>query len=321
MKRIKILGYGEFFQNILKSGLLDDLDLVKVLVDNPEQLKFDEMKIDENSVFKAKVDDMSLETAYSHQGEQTSEESVLKKTSKAPAIFDTDVLFLVCEIGNDPCTWHIPTLASIATNQGIFCIVLAHTSLPDHLMGEYTMFWISKLEENSDMFVFLPFNMLSGAIPYYSVTESYQLSVEILARVIRDLSNLIQYQGFMKKNSFLDDDEILEIIRESTFAKVGFGVARWDEDYSVSVENALKCPLLDFDLKEVRMALVTITGDLDLYEVERMLLIVAEKSNHETDVLWEIFPDQGNDNIETLIVALKGEIPGMGLMKWVEETL
>lgn len=324
MKKIQIFGCGDSGQDVLDSRLLNEMGVEKVTVATDNQLKFEVISGDEIQKFEAKGDKiLSLETSYSGLGElpfQYAEEAAMKESSEINDLIDGDVLFLACEMGIDPCAGYMPTLASVARDQGVFSIAVAHTILPFRLREEHTRLWISKLEKSTDLFIFIPFDALTEAIPQYTIKEGYQLLVQIVARVIRDLSNLIQCHGRREKKSFLDDKYLLEIIRESSKSRAGFGVAHGKDAYMESVEKALKCPLLDFKLKEAGMVIVIITGDLDLYEAERMILEVAETAGDETIILWDIFSDNhGNNNIETLILALKGDKPSIDIKNVIEE--
>lgn len=127
-----------------------------------------------------------------------------------------------------------------------------------------------------------------------------------MATIIRDMRNCIQGTGLLRNQNYLKNEYVLGVIRECSHVRVVFGVSEGENTYMKSVQKALECPLLDFELREARMVIMTITGDLDLFEAEKMALHVAEAVGDETDILWELFPENQNDDmVETLIIALK----------------
>lgn len=295
--KIQIFGCGEFSQDIMHSHVLDDVDVEKLAIVTDAQRMFGKGEGERIPSFETRpvIDELSPEHA---------EEDLLKNISEINTLMDLDILFLTCEIGTDPCTRYISTLTSATRNQEAFSIAVTHTILPFSLQEEHSKPWISKLEENVDLFIFVPFDNLTEAIPNYTLKEGYQLLIRIVATIIKDTSNFIQGKGLVENPSFWEDENLLNLIRECFHVRVGYGLTH--SDYMESVERALECSLLDFELTEARMVIITITGDLDFYEAEKMVLRVVDAVNHETYVLWELFPEKQNDGtVETLIIALK----------------
>lgn len=171
--------------------------------------------------------------------------------------------------------------------------------------------WISKLEKNTDMLISVPFNRLTEATQNYPVKERYNLLVRVVATVIKNMTNHVQGEGSVESIGFLNhpcflDDATLKLIKGCSHASVGFGVGKGEEAFLDSAENAMKCPLLTFDLKEARLVIVTISGDVCLYEAETIAQNVAIAAHVETSTIWDVFlEDENGGEVQTLIIALK----------------
>lgn len=111
INKIQIFGCGQSSQDILHSHKLDDVEAEKIAVVTDAQLMFEEVKCDKILSFKTRRVLGELPPKYS-------EEAVLQNYLKISNSINADILFLTCEIGIDPCTGYISTLASAARDQG-----------------------------------------------------------------------------------------------------------------------------------------------------------------------------------------------------------
>ncbi len=237
---------------------------------------------------------------------------MLKKFSETNYFADVELLFLTCEMGLNPCMEYVSALAYIARNKGVFVIAVLPSNWELTSWGENEKSWISKLEKNTDILIYIPFNRLTEVNLNSRVKESYHTLVRIVAMVIKDITCHVQDEGsvqgigILKNPSLLNNSDLRKLMKECTSARVGLGMGQGKEAIFESVENAMKCPLLTFDLKEARMVIVTVSGDVCLYEAEKITQNVAFAANFETSILWDVFPEkQDAVRVQTLIVVLK----------------
>ena len=298
--KIQIICCGESGQDVLNSPVLKTVDAHKMSVIMEGEVKHTNLEGD-HFILKSSAPifgELPLEEA---------ERSIQNNLSQLQPLIDADVLFINCELGVDPCTGYLPTLASAARETGAFTMVVAHTMYPFYESQiQSSKPWLLKLEENSDVFIFIPFDALEDAIPQYTFKQGYHLLVRVVAKVIRDISNSFQGKGY--RNLFrLDKSLLIKQIKDSKRVRIGLGKAYGKEAHLKSVDRALQCPLLEFELKEAALLMVTVAGDenLTLSQVKKIVQRVVDTAGNEKRLLWEVFMDNEPDRVDTLIIAFQ----------------
>lgn len=297
----QIICCGKSGQDVLNSQIIQQLEVPYMSVSMEGELKHKNLK--KQHKFILKRPERLLGNIPFDEADKLIQNSI---THLEPLI-DADVVFINCELGADPCTGYVSTLARVVRDSGAFTIAVAHTIYPFYGDKQETVWpFIIKLEKNADLFIFIPFDNLGKAIPHHTVKEGYEILLNIVAKVIQDI--IFSFQGKGYRDLFnLQNTNLIEMIKASKKAHIGWGVGYGEKAYLESVNKALKCPLLELKLDEAALVLLTVSGDenLNFFMVKEIIQEVADAVGSETGIAWEVFTNNEDDRVDTLIIALK----------------
>jgi len=219
-----------------------------------------------------------------------------------------DLVFVTCGMGGGTGTGSAPIVAEIAKKNG--AIVVGVITLPFKAeMGrmQKAKEGIKILRNFVDTLVVIDNNRLLEIAADLPLVEAFSLADEVLATMVKGITETISLPSLIN----LDYADIRTILTSGGVAIVGIGEGS-DPKKRVeeAIEDALKSPLLEFDISGAKGALIHITGgnDLTLIETTRIANIVTERMDPNAMVIWGARVDPtltGSIRVMLLITGVK----------------
>lgn len=219
-----------------------------------------------------------------------------------------DLVFVTCGMGGGTGTGSAPIVAEIAKKNG--AIVVGVITLPFKAeMGrmQKAKEGIKILRNFVDTLVVIDNNRLLEIAADLPLVEAFSLADEVLATMVKGITETISLPSLIN----LDYADIRTILTSGGVAIVGIGEGS-DPKKRVeeAIEDALKSPLLEFDISGAKGALIHITGgnDLTLIETTKIANIVTERMDPNAMVIWGARVDPtltGSVRVMLLITGVK----------------
>jgi cell division protein FtsZ len=197
-----------------------------------------------------------------------------------------DLVFITAGMGGGTGTGSAPIVAELAKKNG--AIVVGVITLPFKAeMGrmQKAKEGIKTLKNHLDTLVIIDNNRLLEIAADLPIVEAFSLADEVLATMVKGITETISLPSLIN----LDYADIRTILTSGGMAIVGIGEGT-DPHKRVeeAIEDALKSPLLEFDISGAKGALIHITGgnDLTLIETTKVANIITEKMDPNANVIW-----------------------------------
>lgn len=230
------------------------------------------------------------------------------------AVMDADLVFLTCGLGGGTGTGASPLVARAARERG--AVVVSIVSMPFSMEGpakEHVAYQgLKRLAEASDTVIPLSNQHLVRLMPAIKIHQGFKIMDEILTRSVRGVLDLVTRPGLVNLD-FADIKSIIERKpadkRDAATATSVIGmteVSKLSEDHLVAyTTKALNNPLIEPDTRNIKQALVGITGDFNvsLKQVDTIVSTVQGQIHEDANVKWGYIQDpslQGRVRITVL---------------------
>ncbi|MEM4647840.1 MAG: cell division protein FtsZ [Candidatus Pacearchaeota archaeon] len=252
-------------------------------------------------------------------GEEAAKESQSELKKK---IEDSDLIFITAGLGGGTGTGASPIIAEIAKKMNILTIGVV--TLPFTIEGsrrfENAMIGLEKLEENVNTLIIIPNDKLLELVPDLPLQTAFKISDEILTNAVKGIIELITKPGLVN----LDFADLKAIMGKGGISMIGVGESDSQNRAYEAIEKALNNPLLDVEVKDIKGALINITGgtDLRLEEAKTIIKAVSEKLGDDSNLIWgaQISEDM-KGIIKVLLIATGVKVPWINKKSKLEEKL
>jgi len=230
------------------------------------------------------------------------------------AIRGRSMVFLCVGLGGGTGSGAGPEVCRIAREEGVFLVVFA--TMPFTFEGERRM---GQAREALDLIgryanaVITFDNDRMGELiaSKDGIAQAFAATDKIISQSIRATMNVVFRPGIIR----IGMDDLLSALRsEDSRCLFGYGVAKGDNRAIESVEQALKCPLLDRGkmISDSRTVLVQVSGgeNMTLFEVKSVMQEIAKHVGPQTQILFGTGTDKRLGG--SLAVTLFSSIPGPG---------
>jgi cell division protein FtsZ len=245
-------------------------------------------------------------------GEAAARESVgdLEK-----AMGDADLVFVTCGLGGGTGTGSAAVIAETAKKCG--ALTVAVVTLPFSAEGsirkQNALEGLGKLRRQADTVIAIPNDKLLAIVPDLPLNTAFKISDEILGNAVKGITELVTKPGLVN----LDFADLRTVLAEGGCAVIGMGEStgdtKPDQRAIAAVENALKSPLLDADIKNAGKALVNVTGgpDMTLGEAQIIMREVSKRIGASAHIIWGamIEPEMPRNSIKSLVVITGAKTP------------
>lgn len=235
-------------------------------------------------------------------GKQAAEES---REELAAAIRGADLLFITAGMGGGTGTGAAPIVAEIARDSG--CLSVAVVTKPFVFEGKLRMrnaeTGIKELKQRVDTLVIVPNeSLLKAASPGTTILEAFSMADDVLRQGIQGISDLIALPSLIN----LDFADIRAVMEAGGIAHMGIGIGSGENKMLDAVQNAVKSPLLDTDIKGARSVLINITGgaDMSISETSEAAQMVTQEADPEANIIFGAGIDESlKDEIHITVIA------------------
>jgi cell division protein FtsZ len=210
------------------------------------------------------------------------------KTVLKDELSDADLVFVTAGLGGGTGTGSLPVISEIAKDCG--AVVVGAVTMPfkiERARIPKAREALLKLKEAADSVVVVDNNKLLGFCPDLPVDEAFGVADEILARMVKGISETISIPSLIN----LDFADVRAVMRDCTdrgVAMIGLGMGEGKDRAEEAVTQALENPLLNVDYRGATGALVHITGgpDLSLQEASTIGEIATSYLRDNANVIW-----------------------------------
>ncbi len=234
------------------------------------------------------------------EGQKAAEESAEDITS---AVKGYDMVFVTCGMGGGTGTGASPVIAKIAKEMGILTvgIVTKPFTFEARVRMNNAIGGIDKLKENVDTLIVIPNDKLLGIVDRRtSFRDAMKVADEVLQQAVRGITSII----YTPMDINLDFRDVRNVMEDKGLAHIGIGEGQGDEKAKQAVQQAVTSPLLETDIKGASDVLVSISGDITLYDVNDIQEYIMEKVGEQANIIMgELTDDEMTDEIRVTVIA------------------
>lgn len=237
-------------------------------------------------------------------GEEATHES---KEDIRHMLSDAQLVFVTCGLGGGTGTGSAPIIAHEAKEAGALTIGIV--TLPFTTEGRARMKnaleGLQKLKRATDTTIIIPNDKLLNIAPDLPLNMAFKVSDEVLSNATKGIVEMVTKPGMVN----IDFADLRSVLKDSGYAVIGVGESNGVQSKDravIAVENTLKSPLLDVDMRTARKALINIIGgqDLTLREAESIFQEVSSRISDEAMLKWgaRIEPDMQKSALKVMVV-------------------
>ncbi len=239
---------------------------------------------------------------------QIGEEAAVENVSEIRNLLKgSDIVFVTCGLGGGTGTGAAPVVAKLAkeTNATVISIVTLPFNGEGKVRMANAMLGLGKLHPYSDTLITIPNDKLISETPNRFLEGSFNYADSVLTETMKGLTEMIRKTGLIN----IDYADIKTTMKSGGVAIVGIGESKENEDRVVSsVESALRFPLIDADISEVRGCVMRVIGgaDMTLKEVQGTMKEVQKRINPDATIFWGTSIDRSMNGKIRILVLLTG---------------
>lgn len=198
-----------------------------------------------------------------------------------------DMVFVTAGMGGGTGTGAAPIVAKVARDLG--ALTVGVVTKPFTFEGRKRMshaeMGIAYLQQYVDSLVIVPNDkLLTVSDRNTTMVEAFNMSDEILKQGVQGISDLISDSALIN----LDFADVKTVMGNRGTAHMGIGKGAGDDRVQEAIENAVKSPLLETDVKGAKAVLLNITGgyDLGMLEANEAADKIAEAADSDAIIIF-----------------------------------
>ncbi|MHC1598301.1 MAG: cell division protein FtsZ [Candidatus Methanofastidiosia archaeon] len=216
-----------------------------------------------------------------------------------------DIIFIIAGMGGGTGSGSSPIVAEVARSIGVLSIGVF--TLPFKMEGsnrrDISKRSIDALKTLVDTTIVIDNNKLLELASDKPMDSAFYVADELIADMLEELSETITTQSLIN----IDLADIHSIMKCGGQAMIGIGNSKGDNKCEDAVYEALTNNLFEVDYKEVKGALVHISGgpDMKLEEAINVCRIVNENigDNKDTNIIWGArIKESLNDKMKIMLI-------------------
>ena len=237
-------------------------------------------------------------------GEEATHES---KEDIKHLLGDAQLVFVTCGLGGGTGTGSAHIIAHEAKEAGALTIGIV--TLPFTTEGRARMKnaldGLQKLKRATDTTIIIPNDKLLNVAPDLPLNMAFKVSDEVLSNATKGIVEMVTKPGMVN----IDFADLRSVLKDSGYAVIGVGESNGAQSKDraiIAVENTLKSPLLDVDMRTAKKALINIIGgqDLTLREAESIFQEVSSRISEDAMLKWgaRIEPEMQKSALKVMVV-------------------
>lgn len=220
---------------------------------------------------------------------------------------NADLVFITCGMGGGTGTGSAPVVAEIAKkNEAIVVGVVTIPFKGEKGRMEKATIGIKNLRQFADTLIIIDNNKLLDIASNLPINEAFSLADEVLATMVKGITEVISYRSLIN----LDYNDVKTTLRAGGVAIVGIGESKEGDPDRVqsAIQDALNSPLLEFDIKGAKSALIHVSGgkDLSLQEAYKVAEVLTKEMAPNAMVIWGTRTDPELTGILRVMLIITG---------------
>ncbi len=217
-------------------------------------------------------------------GQQAAEENLedIKKF-----LVGSDMVFVTAGMGGGTGTGAAPIIAQVAKELG--ALTVAVVTKPFKFEGRKRAanadLGIQYLADVVDSLVIVPNDkIIQNADKSTTMREAFSMADDVLRQGVQGIADIISDAALIN----LDFADVKTVMGDRGIAHMGIGKASGEDRVMEAVENAVKSPLLETDVRGAKAVLLNITGgqDLGMLEANEAAERIAEEADPEAIIIF-----------------------------------
>ncbi len=214
-------------------------------------------------------------------GEQAAEENIDDITD---VLTGADMVFVTCGMGGGTGTGAAPIIAKVAKDMGILTVGIM--TKPFSFEGRPRMnnakTGIDKITDCVDTLIVVPNDKLLEIVDKRtSMPEALKKADEVLQQAVRGITSLITDTALIN----LDFADVQTAMKDKGIAHIGIGVAKGDNKAEEAVRMAVESPLLETKINSASAAIINVTGDITLFDMNTASSYVQELTGEDVNII------------------------------------
>jgi len=223
------------------------------------------------------------------------------------ALKGADLVFITCGMGGGTGTGSAPVVAEIAKKND--AIVVGVVTIPfkaERGRIEKATVGIRNLRQFADTLIIIDNNKLLDIASDLPINDAFSLADEVLATMVKGITEVISVRSMIN----LDFNDVRTTLKSGGVAIVGIGESREGDPDRIqsAIQDALNSPLLEFDIKGAKSALIHVSGgkDLTMQDAHKVAEILTKEMAPNATVIWGARTDPDLTGIIRVMLIITG---------------
>ena len=215
-------------------------------------------------------------------GEKAAEENIEEIQQ---ALKGADMVFVTCGMGGGTGTGAAPVVAKIAKDMGILTIAVVTKPFPfeGKPRMQHANEGISKIRECVDTIIVIPNEKILEIMDRKTTfPDALKKADEVLQQSVQGITDIINESAMIN----LDYSDLCTAMKDSGVAYVGIGIGKGEDKASDAVKMAVESPLLDTSISGAKKLVLSVSGDIGIYDVQVAAEYVQELAGENVDVIF-----------------------------------
>jgi cell division protein FtsZ len=236
------------------------------------------------------------------------EESALENQDDIRDVVESaDMVFVTAGMGGGTGTGASPVVAKAAKESGALTISIVTTPFTAEgaVRRNNAEAGLEKLTSVSDTVIVIPNDRIVETAGNLPVSDAFKLADEILFQAVRGITELITNPGMVN----LDFADVQTVMGNGGVAMIGMGDSvNADDKAKASVNDALRSPLLDYDISNADAAIVNVTGgpNMEIGEAEGVVEYLYDSVSSDSRIIWGASIEENLEEVLRTMVIVTG---------------
>ena len=218
-----------------------------------------------------------------------------------------DMVFITAGMGGGTGTGAAPIIAQIAKELG--ALTVSVVTKPFKFEGSkraaHAELGIEYLESYVDSLVIVPNDkIVANADATTTMREAFAMADDVLRQGVQGISDIISDAALIN----LDFADVKTVMGDRGVAHMGIGKASGEDRVLHAIENAIKSPLLETDVKGAKAVLLNITGgyDLGMLEANEAAEMISKEADPDAIIIFGAAVKENIEDEITITVIATG---------------
>lgn len=197
---------------------------------------------------------------------------------------NVEMVFLTCGLGGGTGTGAIPIIAGMCRERNILTVAVVTTPffVEGFIRNSNSKQGLENLKSCVDTLLVIPNDrLLEDAYRDYSFEECLKLADTVLVDSVSAICNIIFQDGMIN----IDFGDVRTIMENTGLAYIGFGRAHSSSGLMDALEDAIRSPLLETDIRGAKKLIINCSGKVSMADMQKALSNIHSCTNPEANII------------------------------------